>query len=125
MGVTVLRPQEPARFNPDKLEALCRQVGEVRAEAEVALALDRITAVLSRLPGQEAPHDPVDGARDLLALSLDAEMIGMATLARVARNVIDALQSGNPVTVAATFARLDRVGDRSIHAVWDLEDVSG
>lgn len=54
----------------------------------------------------------------------DAELIGMATLARVARNVVDCIERGNLVAIAATLARLERVGDRSIHAVWDLEDMS-
>ena len=33
--ITELQPDEPARFNPDRLEELCHLVGEVRAEARV------------------------------------------------------------------------------------------
>ena len=121
--LTELAPEEPARFNPERLEELCLKIGEVRAEAEVALALHRISehlpaiAVLSR---NNAPAFVV--AIDEIAN--DAELIGMATLARVARSVLDSHATANHVALAATLSRLDRVGERSIHAVWDLEDLS-
>lgn len=121
--ITELRPSEAARFNPERLEELCHSIGEVRAEAEVALALHRLSEHLPRLPSLLR-----DDARAFLLvieqIAGDAELIGMATLARVARNVADSHATGNLVALAATLARLERVGDRSIHAVWDLEDLS-
>ena len=121
--ITELAPEEPARFNPECLEELCLKIGEVRAEAEVALALHRISEKLPKLNAMlrddgNAFADAVD------QICTDAELIGMATLARVARNVADSFATQNTVALAATMARLDRVGERSIHAVWDLEDLS-
>lgn len=121
--ITEITPEEPARFNPERLEELCHKIGEVRAEAEVALALHRISESLPTL--QAMRHD--DGPAFAVAIAQvakDAELIGMATLARVAGNVLDSYTTGNQVALAATMSRLDRVGDRSIHAVWDLEDLS-
>lgn len=120
-----LRPEEPARFDPDRLEDLCRRIGEVRAETEVALALDRISARLESLPARVVQADAGELRADLAALARDAETIGMATLARVTRHVVDCLERGDVRALAATLARLRRVGERSLHAVWDLEDVSG
>lgn len=121
--ITRLRLEEPARFNPERLEELCRKIGEVRAEAEVALALHRISDELPLLSGKL-----VSDAQGFLlaveAMARDAELIGMATLARVARSVLASHEVADPVALAATLARLERVGDRSIHAVWDLEDLS-
>lgn len=37
--ITELRVDEPARFNPEKLEDLCHRIGDAQAETEVALAL--------------------------------------------------------------------------------------
>ena len=48
-GVTDLPLAEPARFNPSQLELLCDRLGEHRAEAEVAYALERIAKHLSQL----------------------------------------------------------------------------
>lgn len=121
--ITELAPEEPARFNPERLEELCLKIGEVQAEAEVALALHRISEHLPTLDAllrNDESAFPV--AIDQIAK--DAELIGMATLARVARGVLDSYATRNHVALAATMARLDRVGERSIHAVWDLEDLS-
>jgi hypothetical protein len=123
--VTELRPEEPARFNPEKLEDLCRQIGEARAEAEVARALERISMTLAALPSlRDGSERPLLRAA-VTSLVRDADLIGMATLARVARHVLDALEGGDGVALSSTVARLSRVGDRSIHAVWELEDLSG
>jgi hypothetical protein len=116
--------EEPARFDPECLEDLCRQIGEVRAEAEVALALHRISESLPKL-GTLLERDERGFLGEVDQLARDAELIGMATLSRVARSVVDNYTLGDHVALAATLARLDRVGERSIHAVWDLEDLSG
>lgn len=122
-SITELAPEEPARFNPDCLEELCLKIGEVRAEAEVAHALHRISELLPNL--KDMVHaDANVFAKAIDQVCKDADLIGMATLARVARNVQDSFAAGNDVALAATMARLDRVGERSIHAVWDLEDLS-
>ena len=124
-SVTELHPEEPARFNPDRLERLCAEIGEVRAEDEVARALEVINAQLQEIEA----ISPLTGAEALSirlqALISASDHIGMATLARVGRNVQACLARGDTVALAATHSRLVRVGDRSIHAIWDLEDLSG
>lgn len=118
------RLDEPACFDPVRLETLCLEIGEARAEAEVAHALDRISTTLMRLyqliDGADAAH--LRAAVDRLAR--DADMIGMTTLARVASDVVSCIEGSDRIAFAATIARLDRVGDRSIHAVWELEELS-
>ncbi|GAB5447299.1 hypothetical protein [Gymnodinialimonas sp.] len=123
LNITELAPEEPARFNPECLEELCLKIGEVRAEAEVALALHRISELLPLLDGM-LRDDGHGFAAAVEQVCKDADLIGMATLARVARSVLDSYATANHVALAATLARLDRVGERSIHAVWDLEDLS-
>lgn len=121
--VSRLRPEEPARFNPERLEHLCAEIGEIRAEHEVASALQAINGHLQEI----RRLDPGGGdvVRPVRILAATSDRIGMATLARVARDVLACIGSGDPVALAATHARLLRVGERSIHAIWDLEDVSG
>ncbi len=123
--VTYLRPEEPAQFNPDVLESLCRRIGETRAEAEVARALERISTTLSALDTLAKDADASLMAAALRSLLRDADMIGMTSLARVSRGVLSCLGSGDALGYAATLARLSRVGERSMHAVWELEDLSG
>jgi hypothetical protein len=124
-AVTPLRPEEPARFNPDTLESLCRRIGETRAEAEVARALERISTTLAALDTLEEEADSTLMAATLRSLVRDADMIGMVTLARVSRNVLACLGTSDSRAYSATLARLSRVGDRSMLSVWELEDLSG
>ena len=124
-GVTELPLGEPAGFNPGQLELLCDRLGEQRAEAEVAYALYRLATLLDQIAPLKQTGDHRALETLLAALVRDARMIGMATLAQAGRHVLDCLESGDTVALAATLARLERVGDRSIHAIWDLEDVSG
>jgi hypothetical protein len=107
------------------LESLCRRIGETRAEAEVARALERISTTLSALDTLDRDADTSLMAAALRSLIRDADMIGMISLARVSRGVLSCLGSGDALGYAATLARLLRVGERSIHAVWELEDLSG
>jgi hypothetical protein len=54
----------------------------------------------------------------------DAEMIGMTSLARVAAHVLTCLERATRWATPRRSARLARVGERSMHAVWELEDIS-
>lgn len=124
-GVTELPLGEPAGFNPGQLELLCDRLGEQRAEAEVALALSRLASLLDQIAPLKRRGDHAALEQVMAALVRDARMIGMSTLAQAGRHVLDCLGSGDRIALAATLARLERVGDHSIHAIWDLEDVSG
>lgn len=123
--ITQLPLGEPARFNPGQLENLCDRLGDLRAEAEVAQALDRLAALLEEVARMGRNGDATALEQVLAALVHDAHLIGMATLAGVGRDVLECLASGDPTALAATTARLARVGDRSMHAIWDLDDLSG
>ena len=59
------------------------------------------------------------------ALARAATGLGLVTLAQVAQEVVAASLAGDAAARAATLARLERVGDRSLHAIWDLQDVTG
>lgn len=48
----------------------------------------------------------------------------MTTLARVARDVAELCQADDSAALSAAMARLTRVGERSLIAVWDLQDMS-
>jgi hypothetical protein len=123
--VTPLRPEEPARFNPERLERLCDEIGEVRAEHEVARSLESISAQISDIQRLPVGDGGQQLAMPVRALAVSSERIGMATLARVAGDVLSCISRQDEVALAATRARLLRVGERSMHAIWDLEDLSG
>jgi predicted deacylase len=60
-------------------------------------------------------------AKSLVAI---ADQIGMTALARVAGDVTGAVDAGDAVAAGATLGRLIRVGERSLTAIWDQQDLS-
>ncbi|WP_232825398.1 hypothetical protein [Albibacillus kandeliae] len=115
---------EPVRFDPDRLHRLFRQLGERSAEAMLSRALEELAVRLSLCEDHwhaESWPDLQKCARSIIAIS---EQIGLTTLARVAGDVTGATARRDLAAVGATLARLVRIGERSLTAVWDLRDLS-
>ncbi|MFD3190762.1 hypothetical protein ACFMPD_10870 [Sedimentitalea sp. HM32M-2] len=122
--VTTLVPAETVRLDRDQLNALYLQLGQSGAEDVVCRAIEELAVRLShceRLWRQRDDPALRKCARSLIAI---AEQIGMNTLARVANDVTITTDSGDTAATAATLFRLIRIGERSLTAVWDLQDLS-
>ncbi len=122
--VATLVQAEKVRLDQDQLTALYRQLGHAGAEDVVCRAIEELAVRLShceRLWRQDDHPALRKSARSLIAI---AEQIGMNTLARVAGDVTNAVDAGDAAAVAATLYRLIRIGERSLTAVWDLQDLS-
>ncbi|WP_119839458.1 hypothetical protein [Pseudooceanicola algae] len=121
--VLVLVQQEAVRLDPDRLEALYFQLGEAGAEDVLCRAMEEIALRLGhteRLFRQGRRAEMRKSSRSLVAM---AEQIGMNALARVAQDVTQCIDDDDFVALAATLARLLRVGEQSLTAVWDLQGV--
>lgn len=120
----MLCQSESVRLDPERLELLYRQLGEAAAEDVVCRAAEELGHRLSHCERHWRDrrwHELRKSARSLVAI---ADQIGMPKLSRVAADVTAALDREDPVAVAATLARMLRVGERSLMAVWDLPDPS-
>jgi hypothetical protein len=116
--------KESVQVDQDQLGALYAELGEAGAEDVVCRAMEELALRLyhcNRLHAANNTGDLRKCARSLIAI---AEQIGMQKLARVAQNVISAIDSEDAVAIAATLARLLRVGEQSLTAIWDLQDLS-
>lgn len=125
MSIAVLNHAEQVVLDRDQLDVLYRQLGPVGADKVVAHALEELSVLLSDLP---AHH--LAGRRDALAagaraLAAVAQQIGMTKLARVARDLAGLARGRDAAATGAVVARLDRIGDRSLAAVWDMPGRSG
>ncbi|CUH86975.1 hypothetical protein PH5382_00894 [Phaeobacter sp. CECT 5382] len=121
--LTVMRT-ENVRMDPDKLSELYAQLGEAGAEDVVCRAIEELAVRLThceRLWRQDNMPDLRKNARSLIAIS---DQIGMSTMAQIARDVTVSIDSEDPPAVAAILFRLLRVGERSLTAVWDQQDLS-
>lgn len=122
--VVLLMQDERVRLDQDRLGELYAQLGEPGAEDVVCRAMEELAARLAhaaRMYQQEELADLRKSARSMAAI---ADQIGMQLLARVARDVTACIDAGDGNGLAATLARLLRIGEGSLTAVWDLRDLS-
>ena len=119
-----LVPREKASLDQGRIETLYRQLGPRGAVDVVCRAIEERAVRLAhcaRLWRMRHHGDLRKSARSLVAIS---DQIGMTTLARVARDVTEAIDCGDDAALSATLFRLIRIGERSLAAVWDLQDLS-
>lgn len=122
--LAVLHHDEGVRLDPNCLVALYSELGEAGAEQVVCKAMEELSARLTemqRFADEGRTPALVRSARLLIKV---AEQIGMLSFARVAGDVLAAAEAGDAAGQAATLARLVRIGDRSLNAVWDLRDMT-
>ncbi len=119
-----LAPDEPVRLDRDRLSGLYLDLGSTAAEDVICRAVEELAV---RLAQCEAHWRGADCqalrkcARSLVAIS---DQLGMALLARVAGDLAAAVAADDGPAASAVLFRLVRVGERSLTAVWDLQDLS-
>ncbi|MBK0325690.1 hypothetical protein I5535_00140 [Rhodobacteraceae bacterium F11138] len=122
--IATLVQTETVRLDQDRLAALYQQLGHSGAEDVVCRAIEELAVRLShceRLWREKDTASLRKSARSLIAI---ADQIGMRTLAQVANDVTNAADADDTTALAATLFRLIRIGERSLTAVWDLQDLS-
>jgi hypothetical protein len=122
--VITLVQNENIRLDPDRLGTLYRQLGETGAEDVVCRAIEELAVRLSHCERLWRQHDQEKLRKCARSLVAIADQIGMATLARVAGDVTCAVDARDPAAISATLYRLLRIGERSLTAVWDSQDLS-
>lgn len=115
--IAVLRPAETIAFDHDRLAAVCNEYGR-RAEAYIAFVLSEVEALVGAIAHQRGePQGLRRSCGDLIRL---CDSIGMATLARAARAVLDCLDTGDAAALGACTARLLRLGRADGIGGWTL-----
>lgn len=122
--VSVLLLAEPVRLNSDRLDELHRQLGPGDAEEVVCRAMEELAVRLTHMEQMHRNDEQEALRKSARSLSKIADQIGMCGLARVAGDVINCIDAVDRVSLAATLARLMRVGERSLTAIWDLQDMT-
>lgn len=120
----VLKHDESVRLDPDRLGGLYRQLGDRATEDVICRAIEELALRLThceRLWRQQDRAGLRKAVRSLIAI---ADQIGMTTLARVATDVTAAVDAADEPAIGATLFRLMRIGEKSLTAVWDLQEFS-
>lgn len=122
-AIEKLRMEEPVRLDPDRLVVLYAELGQFAAERLIAAAMEDLAVhlVAVQLAAQERRLDVLDhGAAEIARL---ARQVGMVLLARVAQDLRDCVARADAVAQAAVLARLVRLAETSLTAVWDYQDL--
>jgi len=118
--LAILRHEERVRLNQDSLATLCAELGEAGAERVILRAMEDLGARLSELQRLADEGQPVSVARNARRMAKLADQVGLSTLANVAIDVGQAAEAGDDAAQAATLARLVRIGEHSLIAVWHV-----
>jgi len=118
----MLAYEEGIRLDQDRIEELYRQMGDEGAEDVVCRALEEIAVRMSYANKLYRRDDLVEMRKCVRSLSKIAEQVGMIALSRVARDVCTCIDQEDAVALAATVSRLARTGERSLTAIWDLQE---
>lgn len=118
VAVYLLIHEEQVCVDPGRLADLYMRCGEDRAERKLSSTVEDIALALSRL-SRIGPHGSLTEIADLAqGLADDAARCGLIDLVRVAGHVRGAAAQIDLAALGATMARLARVGDRSLAAIW-------
>lgn len=119
-----LRHDEGVRLDPDALSAIYAELGERGAERLISRSMENLDAKL----GEARDHlqqgrmtELVKAARMMVQIG---NQVGMTSVTRVARDLIRATELRDATAQHAVLARLERIGQRSLLAVWDLHDMT-
>lgn len=114
---------ETAGLNRERLAELYMELGQSGAEGVVCRAMEELSERLHRIGGECEPmnfNTIEKTARSMVGI---ADQIGMYSLANVAGHVQDAARQKNHAAVGGTVARLLRIGENSLTAIWDLQEM--
>lgn len=123
-AVLRLQYSEPVRLDRSQLDVLYKSLGPAGADEVVARALDALGDALALASAQyrTGQIEELRGAlHNVVALS---QQVGMTLLARIGRDVLELSHTFDAAAFGATMARLERIGEGSLVAVWDLQDLS-
>lgn len=121
--VTVLQQGEGPCIDGDMLDVLYQKLGARAAENLLSHAIEELAVSLT-LAGDlyEAANIP-DLRRTVVDLGRVADQIGLTGMSLVAHHVIRSIDQSDGVALAATMARLVRVGQSSLTAIWDGQEI--
>lgn len=124
MQVLQMRPTERVCVDQERLGSLYQQLGESDAEDVVCRAMEELALRISHCDRLYRTSDWLELRKNSRSLIAIAEQVGLQKLAAVATDVMQSVDQNDEVAIAATLTRLVRVGERSLTAIWDTQDMS-
>ena len=125
MQIKELIPFETVWVNTDLLHGLGERMGFEDAEVLVNAAMEELAELLYLTDALFADSDFDRLKKNVERISVLAESVGMHVLAQIGRDVQGLCGADDQHALSATMARLRRVGERSLMAIWDAHQPVG
>ena len=107
-----------------QIETLCSDLGPYAAEDVICRAMEELAQRMRQLQEMARKGADEELNKGLRTLAAIADQIGMRSLSRVAHDVAACNERGDRVARAACLARLSRMGEQSLTAMWELNEFS-
>lgn len=117
--ITALAVTEPVRVDARRVGDIVGELGETAAQNVIGLALEQLATILTATDAALEANDLARAATHADRLSRLAWQIGLLSLAGVAMDLGSCAERRDMGALAAVRARLMRVGNRSLTAIWD------
>ena len=117
--IAVLDVDEAVRIDLQRLEQIIHELGEATAVQVIGAALEQLALALTRTLAAGEVGDLADVVTHAEQLARLAWQVGLVTLAGVAVDVGSCAERQDRAALAATSARLRRIGNRSLTEIWE------
>ena len=117
--IAVLTVDETVRIELQRLEQIIQELGEATAAQVIGAALEQLALALTRTVAAGAAGDLAGVVTHAEQLARLAWQVGLVSLAGVAVDVGSCAERQDRTALAATSARLHRIGNRSLTEIWE------
>ena len=117
--IAVLTVDETVRIELQKLAQIIQELGEATAAQVIGAALEQLALALTRTVAAGAAGDLAGVVTHAEQLARLAWQVGLVSLAGVAVDVGSCAERQDRTALAATSARLHRIGNRSLTEIWE------
>ncbi len=121
MQVRKLQPTEAVGLEFEQLERFWRRMGPEKGELALGAAMEDVALLLQEAQIAWDMRDRKALRMRALGLQGVADRLGMLLVAQVAGDIVALCGRRDDSALAAAAARLQRVGERSLCAVWDSQ----
>jgi hypothetical protein len=116
---SVLKFDESAGVDADRLAQIYSCYGDREADRLICDAMEDLALARARSARANACGDLAAIDRLASAMAAQGSQIGLPKIEKVATDVVRCVRVGDQTALQAVLARLSRVGDLSLSAVWD------
>lgn len=117
--ITALAVSEPVRVDARRVGDIVNELGESAAQNVIGLALEQLAQALTMVDRALSQGDMAQGIVQADGLARLAWQVGLVSLAGVAMDLGHCLERNDTGAMAAVRARLMRIGNQSLTAIWD------